>query len=357
MAAARFNTWPRHRLRVVGSAPAFGTAITLNSTTSNDWGVVWEADTSRTITGFRYRVAGITGTPGVLRVSAQTVSNTTGLGTGTIYGATNNAYQDISSHGTAGTFKTVTFGESFTVSRRTMVAFVLKPLSGTWDASNLVTISPTVTGVEIIRTPYPFTNAAKATPALPLFIIDTTDGPIGFPVETLPTTSLAQTGTPDEVGLKITIPAFGSTNIYDGVDWSVSTTASRLFDLVVYDNSDTVLDTSSYDTDYLSAGAGTSELWFSAPLTLTAGSSYRVTIKAQSAASTIGTLYALTVPASGDMAALCPGATMQWTERTDGGAWTDTPTKLPLMQLRYASRAVGSGLSAPKIGPGLLVRA
>ncbi len=343
MAATGEMTYPRHRVMAVGSAPAFGTAVTLDATT-DDFGWVWESDGSYTITGFRYRVAGITGTPGTLRASAQSVSNTTGLGTGTILGATSNGYQDIASHGTAGTFKTVTFGEPVSVTRGQRIAFMIKPQAvGTWDGSNLITVSPTVTGVETVRTPYPIANATKTTPAVPLLVIDTTSGPIGFPVETLPTINLTQTGTPDEVGIKVTIPAFSSINTFDGVNLAFSVTAGRTFDLVVYDNADSVVDTATYDTDYLSAGAGTSILRFSTLLTLTPGSSYRIVIKAGSGASSIGTLYALTIPASGDMAALCPGATIQRTERTDAGAWTDTPTGLILMQLRYAGMTVQTG--------------
>ena len=143
-----------------------------------------------------------------------------------------------------------------------------------------------------------------------------------FPYSAINSHSVASNTTPDEVGNAITFP---TGQLASGVWFTVTPTGN--FDLVVYDDASNVLATISHNLNlkvaaFTAAGVGRR---FTTNLELAAGSLYRVAIKPST--TTALTAYSGDVAAAAIMNAMDLGEDCYWTQRTDGGSWTDTTTR------------------------------
>jgi hypothetical protein len=123
--------------------------------------------------------------------------------------------------------------------------------------------------------------------------------------------------TPDEVGIKFTLPAamtvYGARIGMGG--WGVTATA----DVVLYDGSNSVLATTTIsDKDF--ADANYANVFFS-PVALSSATTYRLALKMTAASTT--TVMKWTFESTAALAALPYGDACQYTSRTDAGAWTD----------------------------------
>lgn len=138
--------------------------------------------------------------------------------------------------------------------------------------------------------------------------------------------------TPDEVGCLLTVPAgmtcYGARFFVAAASYGTSATA----DIILYDVNDTVLATTSIsDKDFVNALGQVDVFWDG--VNLTPGTSYRIAIKATTGTS--GDIYTQkwSFESTTALASLPCGDSWQWTERTDGGVWTDTDTAVSPMAL------------------------
>lgn len=353
MAISNREIWPADMALVtVGSAPAL-IAANLQNTTTHDLAFVWIAPQADTISAFKVAISGVTGTPGVVRGSVQSVNITTnGLNSGTILGATNNAKVDVTLvAGNVGVY-TFTLGETVTVAEGDQIAFVVKPLSGTWDVSNYVALNYRLTNAMSESMPYPINNAAKATYGVQQFIVVGAARSYGCCLlSTSNSGNLQSGGSPDEVGNRFVAPQDCSTIDSIGALVAGSVTAGRSFDLTLYDSGTTPLVSKSYDTDQLVAGVSRIPLMLP-KYTLTPGNVYHLAVKSTHASGSM-TIYQHTWASAADKAAYINGPSIYHAERA-GGAWTYDQAKLSVVQPRFANRAVVSAGGGPLVGGRLI---
>lgn len=345
MADVGLLAWPPHSvMAIAASVPAFTAAATIDAT-SDEVSWVFRAKSALTITTVLVRIASITGTPGTARIGIQSVSATTGAPTGTWLGGTATGYATVTSYGTAATFLACTLAESVTVTRGQRFAVVIDPqATGTWDASNLITVTYSVSGGNMTRMPYAVINGTKTATTLGCVAVRTASESIGYPIETFPTAITPTTATsPDEIGMKFAMGAHCSTYKVCGARISANWTADRTFTLRLYDSDGTTaLQSVDIDTSEAIAGQGTHDFFFDEIdlSTLTAGTSYRLAILA--AATGAGAFTTWTVPTAGDMGAITPEVYM-YTHRTDAGGWTDVSTQALCMQPLVSDMSVNTG--------------
>lgn len=171
------------------------------------------------------------------------------------------------------------------------------------------------------------------------------DGTYGFcqsgiiPATTVNTRTFNSGSTPDERGLLFQVPVparlKGFYLIYDG--------NNAACDFVLYNSANTVLETLAAQlfTGQNAAG-GYTYFEFASPHDLNANSNYRLTVLPGGSNVAI---YDFDVNSSALRAAIDGGATWMSTQRTDGGAWTDTNTNRPFIHLVFDGfdNAAGGG--------------
>lgn len=352
MAITNREVWPADMgLITIGSAPALF-SVNLQNTSTHDLAFVWIAPQADTISAIKVALSGVTLSPGVVRASVQSVSATTGLNSGTILGATNNAKVDVTLvAGDVGVY-TFTFSESVTVAEGDVVAFVIKPLSGTWDASNYISLNYRVSNVISESVPYPINNAAKTTVGVQQIIVVGAARSYGCCLLSLGSTaSLVSGGTPNEVGCRFVAPTDCSTIDCIGAILGGNSSGTRSFDLTLYDSGTTVLASKSYDTDQLITGVSRMALMLPR-YTLTPGSVYHLAVKGTHASSST-TVHQFTWASAADKAAYINGPSIYHAERA-GGGWTYDTAKISSVIPRLANRAVVSAGGGPLVGGRLI---
>jgi hypothetical protein len=267
-----------------------------------------------------------------LRFSLQGVSATTGLNYGTIIESTN-AFATIASGSvTTGWLDPGAFATSHTVTRGALLAFVLDIPTFT-AGDDLIVRGVTHSGTTVTNLPYSVraTNSISGA-VIPIIVAHYTDNggfwqqisPLILPASGALTAMTFDTGTtPDEVGA-VFIPSqpcrLNMVTLPIGLD-----AAAANFDVILYDSANNVLDTVSYDGDQVATGGlSQSHLfdhWLSAPVTLTAGSTYRIVVKPTST-NNVRISY---MPIADAGIGAVPGklANFYLTARTDAGAWTN----------------------------------
>lgn len=233
--------------------------------------------------------------------------------------AMSNAWQEV----TIGTPPTLTQGQLIAVVISNTVsagAYVLGtvnsgitqvhfPFSSLFTASWARSVTPQICGVYIA-------GAWRNVPGI-------------WPVKAIAATSYGSTSTPDERGMKITLPRAARAI---GV-WfqDIVANTSSAFNFKVYDSAGNTLVDKAWDADYRTSlnAHGRHVFLFDSSLSLIAGESYRVT-RLPSTTNTVGFGY-VDVNDASIMNALDLGANCISTSRTDAGAWTDTDTTRLLM--------------------------
>lgn len=160
--------------------------------------------------------------------------------------------------------------------------------------------------------------------------------------------------TPDERGLKFSLPV---PCVVRGAALQLALSTDVDIAVKLYDtNGSTVLASTTMDGNVRQA---TAQRTYFVPLpetALAAGSVYRLTVVPQSALNMA--LYHMTVNSVALLDTIEGGQSWHYTQRTDGGAWTDTTTQRPLMGLwidSFDDGAGGGGGGGPLIG-GRLIR-
>lgn len=335
------------------------TNVTFDSTSDH---IAWVFQVAEpvTVTQVGIRQGTVTGTPGVIRVRFEGV-NATGTQDGTMIG-TGTPYADYTPvAGNNNTVQWLTLGTAVTLTRGQFVALVAQPNSGTWDASNLCTITskfsqfPGPPGL-----PYVVELGTKSNSTLPCFGYASSSVSYGLPIQTSTASNYSSSTTPDEYGVRFTLTAgLGSTYTVAGMVFAVNPPASQTGTMTLYDASSTVLQTKSFDTDQVSvAGIRAHTFLFTDTTlsTLSFGTEYVLTW-APGSTTNHSTPY-IEVARAQDWGAFGGGSVLaQWTERTNGtGAWTDRATRLPFMApiIGDWSEPTGAG-GGPLVGSGRLV--
>lgn len=297
----------------------------------------------------------VNGTPGTIRVGVQSVDSN-GQPSGTWI-----AYDDFTANTTNfpnfATFKK-TLTNTGSVTRGQLVAVVFDALSGTFDASNYIRFYWT-NGASLGDSPriYPYTYgannggaAAKSTSANALTAgYGSSTRQYGFACSVSNITSWNSASTPDERGMKFSLPSSTCTSYkVAGVRILCGlTNSAATWDLVLYDSSNTVLQSVSFTNTgiYNTTTIGLREFYFdeSTLSALTPGSDYRIVIKPTSAS--LGAVSFNNAASGWSLApAINPSGTWSYTTRTDAGSWTDDPnTTMPVKLIIHDLTSSGGG--------------
>jgi hypothetical protein len=284
---------------------------------------------------------------GTVRIGIQTVSATDGLNSGTWVGGASN-YVDVSSWIAANDakFVTVTLPSSASLSQGVPYCVVAEMTS--YPGSGSLTLSFTFTNTVQSRG-YPYnleetdTTIAKSTnQAFAPWLIRSSSKTYGLPIETFTTTALESDTTPDEIGLGFTLPSgFGSNYTVDGgiLTFAFNTTVDVSFTMTLYQGT-TALQTTTIDTAQI-ANVNTSrryELAFDTALSsLTPGTEYILAVAPSDPSTTNAmTTRDITVQTSGDKSAF-GDLNFKYYSRSDGGAWTENTTRIPLFGISIGS--------------------
>jgi hypothetical protein len=280
-----------------------------------------------------WRCSNVT-TPPTYKVSLQGVDGS-GVPDGTIK-ASGNAFATITPTLSSGW---LSLGSSYTPSPGEWLSIVTEYSSGTIGASNNAAfVSSSSAWPSHVPYFYSVQGGVRGTRSTthPIYGFATASKSFGLPLSgTSSATTISRDTTPDEIGLKFTLPAgWGHSYKVAGLEglWRYQNSTGTIATLTLYDASDNVLQQVDIDAEYLNTGSThrrTTSYFDEATLSaLKFGSTYRLTLKPTSASNTPQLSYAsVDVLRSQDQYAFDSGDLLCFTQRTDGGAWTDTTTK------------------------------
>lgn len=283
---------------------------------------VFQVPKSGNITKIGFRTGTVT-VADTLKITLQTVDSN-GDPTGTLYGGSALVTQAAPA---SNTWYEVTLGTPAAAIQGDVVAVVIE--FNSYVAGNL-SISIHADGPK-----FPYINQNDAATWTHqaggiMMVIGYDDG--SYPItNTLPITALTSQAynsgsTPDERALKFSFPV--AVRVC-GASIFVAPTAGSAFDVVLYDtDGTTVLASVSMDGDVRGGTAiNRMAIYFTSPVILTAGASYRLSIKPTNANNI--TVLEYTVNAAAYLEAIPGGTSCILSTRTDAGAWTDTTTIRP----------------------------
>ena len=356
--------WPNILQSDTSSTASSGlalTAITISAIAgTHELVVIGRAEEDCTITQVGWVQGLLTGSPGTLRTSIQTVG-TDGQETGTIM-SSGNAYLDKTSWSSSDNGKYIisTLGSSVSLTRGQLFALVAKSISGTWNSTNSVTIGYYISESSGLTTPYILAGGNRPSAArLPNMFMRSSTRSYLFPYESIAEWDIQSTSSPDEIGVVFVVPS-GLCDTYNvrGIGLAFDAIGGSTFTISLYEGtSRTALQNVDIDSDQLSIGAlgtgnanGVSEIYFdeSTLSTLTAGTTYRITIKATSTVSA-GRLRSAVLPTANDMTAWIGTEATYYQTEWGGSSYTDRDTYLPPIQLLI------NNITEPTGGGGLLV--
>ena len=237
------------------------TSFTLDGTT-DACGAVFQVEKAMVITQVGFRVNTITGVPGELTVSLQSL-DASGYPSGTILGGGSPASVAIASPSasfTAAEIYWATLSNTYSAVAGEMMAMVLDPTAGTWaTGTEQLTISVVVIGFGVQRpgTPYgvqcPSGTWARVN-GYPVYGITSGTDTQGLPLEDLNANTIDSGTAINQYGFAFTLPAgWSSTFKLRGVIWALAKqqTATQTFDVVLYDSDGTTeLQVMNYNSEH-----------------------------------------------------------------------------------------------------------
>ncbi len=268
-------------------------------------------------------------TGATLDVRLETVSGTTGMPTGTLFGT--------NTSGTVATTATgwyeCTLTAAAAVSKGDRIALVVaqpSTSSGNCAIGDHSWFYPGQSNNFPKGANYVSSWAIQASLRRPVIYPVYDDNTYGFIPKNLPITAistsftLSTSTTPDEVGNRFVLDV--PTRVAGARLYMNPGGDAKDFTLKIYDNSNTVVATETFDSSLFASGYGMwMDVFFDAAVDLVAGT-YRITVLPTTTSSM--TIIHCTMPsATGVRSAMPGGENTYWTERTDAGAWTDTNTR------------------------------
>lgn len=343
--------WPPMLHANNGTPNATASFVTLNSTSTTavtGFGWVFRVKENVTITSISFLVVTLTGAPGTLTGGLKAVSTTTGgglvtadtttwLGTNTAFGTTTTF--------ASGAWTTITLGTPYTAQRGDVIGIWLQPTAGTWNGTNNITVLRAYQNVShLTRAPYGVaangsTTVTKQALTACSFMYHSSTKSYGWPF-TLGNdigAAINSGSTPNQIGLRFRLPT-GSCSSYSVAGVIVSgLLGTGDWDLILYDtDGTTVLQNITVDKDQIYNAASFPHVIYFNETTLSSllpNSYYRIVLS-PTTATNMGTMHYWTLKSAADRTALVDqAADINWCERQSPGAWTDTTTQLPVMQL------------------------
>jgi len=336
----------------VSSIPTL-TGLALNDSDNAVW-AVFQSESADAITHIGVRHTSTTGTSPTYKASIQGVG-TTGNPNGTIKGGGSPASKTFSPSSLgwgASTFQWLALDNSWTPSRGEEFSIYVTYDSGTVGAGNTSSFAY-VTNMPASGKPYggDFQTSHTKRDGFPSLAFRTASGRYGFPIQAASSVSYVTGSSPNEYGLKFTLPAdYGSTCKISGVRFTSWMGASGTFTVRLFDGggaSDTTVlqSLTASDGDFSQSGNRPQTFMFtdSSLATLTFGNTYRIAILAVSGGSNT-VLYYADVSENNDLLAWPLGIDTYWTQR-GGGNWTDVTTRRPFGELILSDITAGGGSS------------
>lgn len=325
-------------------------------------GIAFTLEEDATIVNILVRQGASVTYNGTVRVGIQTVSATTGINSGTWVGGASN-YVDITSWNSAnnGTFLVVTPTSQMSLTAGTPYMVVAEVTSAP-TAGNTLTMTSIYSQI-VQRGGYPyFINQTTTSISskgdnslLGCFGLRSSTKTYGFPYEAVFSAAINIDSNPDEWGMAFTMPT-SVCKSYELSMWepylSYSGTTDTTFDVVIYQGT-TALQTSSFDTAQMQGynrNMRHSLVMSGTPATLTSGVEYIVALKPTTTTSL--TIFGYTFATSGDKTSL-GGLNLKNYSRVNGGAWSDTTTRVPFGDLCFSNIQGGGMLVHPGMTGGI----
>ena len=287
-------------------------------------GWVFSAPSAMTVTDIAFYVSTLT-TGDNIDVRVETVDATTGLPTGTLWATNTNILVNVTStgrwNGTLTASASLNAGDIFCVK-------IVRPTAGTFNGVLRLLI-----GGNIAQHGFPYrvlnagspTKAAASSPvALELKISGPSYPRLGIKAQLLAdaTEAFTSASTPDERGNRLLLPGGWVTAFM--VEMNAASTAC---DFVLYDLNNNAVITTNWDLDLVANAAAAGPCRLPCTRTLISAGEYRAVVKPGATSVTMGVTGALNDGALREQM-LQGGLNIQYTSRTDAGAWTDVTTKL-----------------------------
>lgn len=311
-------------------SPSLGTAATLTSA-GHYMAWVFCAKEDMTISHVGFRAGTASGSP-TIEVRIETVDTSTGLPSGTLW-ATN-------TNGTTGTVSTNTnplqaLTASASITKGQIFCVKIAYSSGTsqiiQSVQSMAYPGNSVLPYQIVNTGTPTRGQMNGSIALLALGSSTTTFyhvPGSIPISAIAGGTFNNTNSAKR-GMRF-VPPMNCRAI--GIKWHNSSSSGDL-NVVLYNDAGTELSNSStaFDGDLNGAGANAaSTVYFDNPVTLTAGTAYRIAIEPSSATNVnVGTM---TLPSS-DYFSGTPAKDMAVYTSFSTSTWTDSTTQLPVMDL------------------------
>ena len=358
MARLRFY-WPPMLHSNNGTPMSSTSNFQLNTTsTTAVTGIGWifRVEENVTITSLAFLCTIIDGSPGTLRGGLKLVNTTAGTITPdtTSWLGGNTAFGSITTY-TAGTWNTITLGTPYAAQRGEVLCFYMQPSAGIWDGNDNISVRRSYTNIQTLdRSPYLVvvngsTTVGKTAVNTPTFMYQSSTRNYGWPFISATDIGAAinSGSTPDEIGMRFRLPA-SSCSSYQVAGVLVSgLLGTGDWDLVLYDTDGTTeLQNVTIDKDQIyNAASFPHHVYFNETTlsSLLPNTYYRVTLRPTSATN-MGTMHYYTLSTASNRTSLVDQADdINWCQRTNAGAWTDTTTQLPVMQLIITDMTGSSG--------------
>ncbi len=298
---------------------------------------ICQAPKTGTITKIGFVTRTVT-TGDTVDVRLETVSLTTGDPSGTLFDTNTNASQVIDA-----TDDNTWFLTTLTAGAAVIKGDLIAPVIVNGAGSGNMNIG--VWRSTFIAIPYAdhFTAAWAKQARSPVFAFEYSDGsydisPGVYPMSASSGRSFSSSSTPDERGLKFKLPfPVRITGAWVAIDTDENA------DIVLYNSSDSVLETVSLDKDVRQTNNLTPHrILFSGTQELAIDTVYRLVVKPTT--TTNVEIRDFDVDTAAIMDSVDGGQDFHYTERTDAGAWTDTTTRRPFMGI--VCDAFDDGVSA-----------
>ena len=343
MTAVKMLWGPASVGQIAAQSGALGSAALNNST--NKAGNVFCLPSDGTIDQVGFYISAKNGTPPAYNVGIVTLDSS-GNPTTTPYGSSTITSYTPTSTG----WKWVTLGTGATANSGDMCAVVVYPGASAPDGSNNISVTNVSFAAPGNANSYAFGTWSPTILSTAIAVHYSTGTVYGYALgSNNPLQSIRSNTTPDEVGCKFTLPAnmtcYGGRFAAELFSWGASAT----FDLVLYNNSNSVVASVSVsDKDFVARAVYADVYWDG--VSLTAGDTYRLIVKPTTASSGDIGVQRYVMESTAAMGMWPCGDTWQGTSRTDAGAWTDASTDMYYMGIWVSDITFSAGALSYEYG-------
>lgn len=158
------------------------------------------------------------------------------------------------------------------------------------------------------------------------------------------THTISSSTNPDEIALRFKLPMACEVSGFIAKGAGVS--VAENFDVILYDENDTVLASTTVEPDSFLTSVNMHDVGaFDSPVELEADTEYRLAVKPLTTPATIN-FWSFTTASAAIMNAAPWGSEFYYSQRVNGGAWTDTTTRRPFLSLIISKLDDGANVAA-----------